>query len=166
MPKSNKNIHKIDGRYIVEKNHNGKRYTFGSYPTLKDARYIRDHLEVVNYGFNLQDDMKYISYSTKKNSYRVRKIIGNKCVFDKYYKDLNEAKKVRDFLLHNNWNVAYLNNSSAEENIPIYKYQDIIIEQLNNGKCILKEKGSEKIIKESSSILSAIIIKKELLKVK
>ena len=97
-----RNIYKHGNNYEIRKYYNGKIHKFGSYTSLQDARYIRDCLEQINYGFR-PDELRNISISNGK--YTLRKQIDNEIVYSETFCTLIEAMTVRDELERNDWSI-------------------------------------------------------------
>lgn len=95
-------------RYRVAKVINGKEYSFGSFPTLKEAKECRDNCIKHNWDLELipKDPLRFIGFNVRKDG---------KIKYDIYHKEngssihyglfdtIHEAMQERDLLEKHNW---------------------------------------------------------------
>ena len=95
-------------RYRVAKVINGKEYSFGSFPTLKEAKECRDNCIKHNWDLELipKNPLRFINFNVRKDG---------KIKYDIYHKEngstihygvfdtIHEAMKERDLLEKHNW---------------------------------------------------------------
>lgn len=101
-----KNIEKIDdSNYIVFKIIDEKKFTFGPYDSLKQARIAKSNLKSTGWETDLfHSDAKYTKYIAKENNkFVVRRIISGENVKFGSFNSLDDAKNYRDKLVLNNW---------------------------------------------------------------
>ncbi|WP_156929616.1 DUF7226 domain-containing protein [Methanobrevibacter wolinii] len=110
--KINKNIieknieKKDDSHFIVFREINGKKFTFGPYDSIKKARIAKSNLKSTGWETDLYHaDTKYSKYITKENNnkFTVRRIINGKYVKFGSFDSLNDAIDCRDNLVLTNW---------------------------------------------------------------
>ena len=101
---------------------------FPTFTDLEEAKIYRDAIlaDIDNYKNYLASDLKYI-YKSKGSSYIVRR--GDK---SKYCPNLEEAMKIRDILVANNWDFSALPEKTEKEKKPVDINRYIV--QRDDGK--------------------------------
>lgn len=101
-------IRKIDNKFYIFREINGKRINFGSFYKLEPALLKREELIDDNWGsdeeLNLRKKGKYGKYITSLNGkYEINKMIDGELYNFGYFDTLDDAKTARDILVENNW---------------------------------------------------------------
>lgn len=123
-----RNIYKSKSgtKYRIEKTWNGKHYTYGTYAKLEDAMLIRDILERIDWGFDL-DPMRNIQYNPSKlhtKPWYLRKFLDGEYVYTGSFATLEEAQEERDIMEKANWDFE-LTNGAGEMTEEELKYGQI-----------------------------------------
>lgn len=135
LPDSTKYILEREGIYSIKIQY---LTGFPSFTDLEEAKAYRNAVlaDIDNYKNYLAGDreLKYI-YKAGRYGYLVRKGLGK----SKYFTDLEEAKKTRDFLVNNNWDFSALPEKPEKEKKPadINRY----IVQRDDGKFYIIRQG-------------------------
>ena len=106
-------ITKKGNKYEIYKSVNGRKKYYGSFSTLKEAQKRRDELIADNWGYSLEElspqgrTSKYGKYITFHNGYyKVLKLLDSQQRFIGAFNTADEAKKLRDFLIDNKWDLT------------------------------------------------------------
>lgn len=106
-------ITKKGNKYEIYKTINGRKKYYGSFDTLKEAQKRRDELIVDNWGYSFEEfppqgrTPKYGKYITFHNGrFKVLKLLNGQQRFIGAFNTVDEAKKLRDFLIDNNWDLT------------------------------------------------------------
>lgn len=100
----------LKGKFQVSKQVNGKRYYFGSYDTLEEAKKVREYFIKHNWDVNERFRFKktkpfqHIIISEEGN-YRVVKRINYKLVHFGTFHTLEDAQRERDLLMQFDWDL-------------------------------------------------------------
>ncbi|WP_413862296.1 SPOR domain-containing protein [Methanobrevibacter sp. UBA417] len=107
-------IKKEGNRYIISRFINNENHIFGKFDTLDEAIEVRDELIIDNWGkFNLSSSNKYGRYiSFNGNYYQIVKSVDGKQRCFGSYKNLEDAKKIRDQFIKEDWKYLPINSES------------------------------------------------------
>lgn len=105
------------GHYTVQKKVNGKIVYFGTYKSLRDAKFARDYFEENNWDAhkkkNLQEELpsnkrrefgKYIHQDRNTGKYLLQKHINRKLIYFGSYSNLEDTIKAREYFESTGWN--------------------------------------------------------------
>ena len=103
-------IHRLEGKWAITKQVNGKKYYFGSYDTLEEAKKIRDYF--IKHKWNIDERFKFKKTKpyqhimiSEEGNYRVVKRINNKLTHFGTFHTLEDAQKERDLLMKFDWDL-------------------------------------------------------------
>lgn len=103
-------ISNFKGKWVINKQVNGKKYYFGSYNALEEAKKVRDYF--IKHNWNIEDRFKFIETKpyqhimiSEEGNYRVVKRINNKLTHFGTFRTLEDAQKERDLLMKFDWDL-------------------------------------------------------------
>ena len=137
-------ITKKINKYEIYKSINGRKKYYGSFDTLKEAQKRRDELIVDNWGYSFEEfplqgkTPKYGKYITFHNGrFKVLKLLNGHQRFIGAFNTVDEAKKLRDFLIDNNWDLTKVPHEyiADHRSHKIRKIKDrYIVQNIVNGE--------------------------------
>ena len=127
-----KNIYKHGNKWRIQKEFDGQMYLYGSYAKLEDAMKVRDLLETINYGFELNPmrNISYIPEVCRTKPWYLRKFRDGRSIYNGTFATLEEAQAERGYMESVDWDWELTNGAG-----------EMTEDELLNGSDWIRPKG-------------------------